>query len=49
MRKVKPKRLRQLARQLQSPEIPVKERVLYTQLKDLYRQGHLPKDLKIQG
>lgn len=48
MRKVKAKKLRQLAKKLKAAEIPATERVLYTQLKDLYRKGYLPKDLVIR-
>lgn len=50
MRKVKSKKLRKLANQLYDPGIPEHTRKkIYRQLKNLYRDDYLPKDLKIGG
>ena len=50
MRKVKAKKLRQLAGQLYDPAIPEHNRKrIYRQLKGFYKSGYLPKDLKIGG
>ena len=50
VRKVKAKKLRQLAGQLYNPAIPEHDRKrIYKQLKNFYRDGYLPKDLKIEG
>lgn len=48
MRKVKAKKLRQLARKLYAPSIPENnQKRIYHSLKSFYKAGHLPKDLKI--
>lgn len=50
MRKVKTKKLRQLARRLVSPEaLHLTSRKIYQQLKGMYKDGSLPKDLRIIG
>lgn len=50
MRKVKVKKLRQLSNKLYDPGIPEHTRKrIFKQLKDFYKHGYLPKDLKIGG
>lgn len=50
MRKVKVKKLRQLANKVYDPAIPEHTRKrIYKQLKDFYKSGYLPKDLKMEG
>jgi hypothetical protein len=50
MRKVKAKKLRQLALQLYDPGMPdnSKKRI-YRSLKSFYKAGYIPKDLRIEG
>jgi hypothetical protein len=48
--KVKTKKLRQLAGKLYDPAIPEHtRRKIYKQLKNFYKSGYLPKDLKFEG
>jgi hypothetical protein len=50
VRKVKAKKLRQLAGQLYDPGVPENNRKrIYRSLKAFYKSGYLPKDLKISG
>ena len=50
MRKVKAKKLRELAGKLYDPAIPENSRKrIYRSLKSFYKSGYLPKDLKING
>lgn len=50
MRKVKAKKLRKLASLLYDANLPeITRKRIYRQLKDLYKEDFLPKDLKIGG
>lgn len=50
MRKVKAKKLRELASKLYDPGMPENSRRrIYQSLKSFYKAGYLPKDLKIRG
>lgn len=50
VRKIKAKKLRQLARKLFDPGMPENSpKRIYRSLKSFYKAGYLPKDLKIAG